>query len=68
MFKEDAEGHGEILPDAKVTVTVENAAIIVRITNPDLVHLIFRERPETAAIHSRTPTADYQNVRVTYRD
>ena len=68
MFKEDAEGRGEILPDAKVAVTVENAAILVRITNPDLVRLIFRDRPETVAIHSRTPAADYQIVRVTYRD
>ena len=68
VFKEDAEGRGEILPDAKVAVTVENAAIVVRITNPDLVRLIFRDRPETAAIHTRTPAADYQIVPVTYRD
>jgi hypothetical protein len=68
VFKEDADGHGEILPAAKVGVTVENAAIVVRITNPDLVRLIFRDRPETAAINSRTPAADYQVVRITYRD
>jgi hypothetical protein len=68
IFKEDAEGRGEILPDAKVAVTVENAAIVVRITNPDLVRLIFRDRPETAAIDSRTPAADYQIVRIIYRD
>jgi hypothetical protein len=68
VFKEDAEGRGEMLPDAKVEVTVENASISVRITNPDLVRLIFRDRPETVAIHSRTPTADYQIVRVIYRD
>ena len=41
---------------------------MVRITDPDLVRLIFRTRPETVAIHSRTPTADYRVVRVTYRD
>jgi hypothetical protein len=40
----------------------------VRITNPVLVRLIFRDRPKTASIHSRTPTADYQIVRVAYRD
>jgi hypothetical protein len=68
VFKEDAEGRGEILPDAKVAVTVENGAITVRITNPVLVRLIFRDRPKTASIHSRTPTADYQIVRVAYRD
>ena len=28
VFKEDAEGRGEILPDAKVAVTVENRAIV----------------------------------------
>ena len=58
VFKEDAEGRGEILPDAKVAVTVENSAIVVRITNPDLVRLIFRDLPDTAAIHSRTPAVD----------
>ncbi|MGA7831432.1 MAG: hypothetical protein WCA21_10755 [Terracidiphilus sp.] len=68
VFKEDAEGRGEILLDANVAVTVENAAILVRITNPELVHLIFGARPETVAIHSKTPAADYQIVRVIYRD
>ena len=55
-------------PYANVAVTVENAAILVRITNPELVHLIFGARPETVAIHSKTPAADYQIVRVIYRD
>ena len=68
VFKEDAEGRGEMLPDARVAVTVENATILVRISDPTLVSLIFREHPETVAIHSRTPAADYQVVRVNYRD
>ncbi len=68
VFKEDAEGRGQMLPDAKVTVTFEDAAILLRITDPTLVRLIFREHPETVAIHSRTPAADYQVVRVNYRD
>jgi len=68
VFKEDAEGRGEMLPDAKVKVTVEGEAILVRITDPSLVRLIFRDHPETVAIHSRTPTADYETVRVSYRD
>jgi len=68
VFKEDAEGAGEVLPDAKVAVTVEDDAIVVRIADPNLVRLIFHGRPETVAIHSRTPAADYQLIRVTYRD
>ena len=68
VFKEDSEGRGAMLPGAKVEVTVENGSILVRITNPDLIRLIFRDRPETVAIHSRTPTADYEVVRVTYQD
>ena len=68
VFKEDAEGRGEMLPDARVAITVENEAIVMRIANPDLVRLIFRDRPETAAIHSRSPAADYQIVRIAYRD
>lgn len=68
VFKEDAEGRGEMLPDAKVKVTVKNASILVRITNPDLVRLVFHDHPETVTIHTRTPAADYQIVRVNYRD
>ena len=69
VFEEDAQGRGKILRDAKVTVTVEDGAIVVRIQNADLVRLIFSSRPETVAVHSRTPEAvDYKVVRVTYRD
>jgi hypothetical protein len=68
VFKEDAEGHGEQLPDARVAVTSENGAIVVRITDPVLVRLIFRQHPETVAIHTRTPSAGYQVLRVDYRD
>ena len=68
VFKEDSEGRGEMLPDARVAVTVENATIVVRITDPTLVSLIFRERPDTVAIHSRTPAAGYEIAHVNYRD
>ena len=68
VFKEDSEGRGEMLPDARVAVTVENATIVVCVTDPTLVSLIFRERPETVAIHTRTPAADYEIVHVNYRD
>jgi hypothetical protein len=33
-----------------------------------VVALTFHDHPETVAIHSRTPTADYQIVRMDYRD
>jgi hypothetical protein len=69
VFKDDAEGRrSELLPDAKVEVAVESRSILVRIADPKLVRLIFRERPETVAIRTRTPSADYQIVRVEYRD
>jgi hypothetical protein len=68
VFREEADGHGGLLTDAKVEVTVEDKAIVVRLTNPELVRLIFRDRPETVEIHSRTPAADYAVVRVTYRE
>jgi hypothetical protein len=67
-FKEDPEGRGEMLKDARVSVTVDSAAIHVRIANQDLIGLVFRNRPQTVAIHSRTPSHDYQIVRVVYSD
>ena len=69
VFKEAAEGqHGEIMPDAKVAVAVEKSAILIRITNSNLIRIIFGDRPKTVAIHSRSPEADYQVVPLTYQD
>ncbi len=68
VFKEDSAGSGTLLPDAVVAVTVENNAILVRITDPDLIRLIFHNHPATVAIHVVTQTTDYQVVQVNYRD
>jgi hypothetical protein len=68
VFKEDAEGRGELVKDAKVEVTAENGSILVRITNPELIRSIFSDRPRTVAIHARAPAADYEVVPVTYQD
>lgn len=68
VFKEDAEGHGELVTDARVEVAVENGSMLLRITNPELVRRIFGDHPATVAIHARTPAADYEVVPVTYQD
>src|SRR4051794_11448674 len=68
LFKEDSAGRGELVPDANVEVTAVNGSILVRIMNPDWIRRIFHDHPETVAIHTRTPAADYQVVRVTYQD
>lgn len=68
VFKEDAEGRGDMVPNANVEVTVENVSILIRITDPELVHRVFRDRPDTVAIHTRSPAASYEVISVKYAD
>jgi len=68
VFKANGDGPGGLLTGANVEVAVEGEAIVVRLTNPELVGLIFHDHPETVEVHTRTPGADFALVRVTYRD
>jgi hypothetical protein len=66
-FQSSAEGQGRILPDAKVAISLENDAIVIRITDPALVHLMFRDRPPTVNVHTRTPDATFETLTIRYR-
>lgn len=67
-FESDAEGQGRILPEAKVSISVENDAILIRIADPALVRLMFRDRPETVHVRTRTPDATFETLGITYRE
>ena len=66
-FESDAKGQGQILPDAKVAISVENDTILIRITDAALVRLMFRDRPPTVNVHTRTPDATFETLPITYR-
>ena len=66
-FESDAKGQGQILPDAKVAISVQNDAILIRMTDPALVGRIFRDRPAIVRVHTRTPDATFETLPITYR-
>jgi hypothetical protein len=68
VFESDAKGRGRILSAAQVTVSVDNDAILIRIPDAALVRLMFRDRPETARVRTRTPEATFETLPMTYRE
>jgi hypothetical protein len=67
-FEDDANGRGRILSAAQVAVSVDNDAILIRVQDPALVRLMFRDRPETVSVRTRTPEATFETLSVTYRE
>ena len=67
-FETDAEGRGRMRLGAQVAVSLDNATIVIRISDVALVRLMFRDRPETVVVRTRTPTATYETLAITYRD
>ena len=69
VFEEDAEGRGgAIVKNAKVEVSTENDRIVLRITDPNLIRVIFGGRPETVTINTRGLGANFEVVTVEYRN
>jgi hypothetical protein len=68
VFEQDAEGRGTILSDARVDVSVVGGALVIRITEAALVMRIFRDRPASVIVRTRTPEATFETVPVTYRE
>ena len=66
-FESNAEGQGQILAEAKVAISVENDAIVIRITDPAFVRLMFHDRPQTVNVSTKTPDATFETLPVTYR-
>ena len=67
VFKEDAQGRGTLVRNAVVNVTPENNRIVLRMTDPALIHLIFGARPATATINTRAIRANFEVVTIDYR-
>jgi hypothetical protein len=66
-WESNVEGQGKILREAKIAVSVENDAILIRIADPVLVRVMFHDRPATVNVHTRTPDATFETLPVTYR-
>lgn len=68
VFKEDAQGQGDLVQNAKVSVSTENGRIVLRITDPDLIRTIFGRRPDNATINTRAIGSNFEVVKIEYRN
>lgn len=68
VFKEDIQGRGDVIQDAKVVVSTENGRIVLRITDADLIHTIFGSRPESATINTRARGSNFEVVKIEYHN
>jgi hypothetical protein len=68
VFEQIGEsGEGRMLPDARVEVSVDAGAIVIRIADSALVSRLFRGRPAGVIVRTRTPDATFDTVPITYR-
>ena len=67
VFREDSEGRGNEIQKAFVGVSTENDMIVIRITDAKLIQTIFRGHPETATINTRAIGANFETVKIEYR-
>lgn len=68
VFKEDAQGTGDAIQNAKVSVSTEDGRIVLRITDPGLIHMIFASRPESATINTRAIGSNFEVVKIEYHN
>ena len=68
VFKEDAQGSGHIVQNAKVRVSTEDSRIVFRITDAELIHTIFAGHPDSATINTRGISSNFEVVKIEYHD
>ena len=68
VFKEDAQGRGDLIDDAKVKVLAENGRIVLRLTDADLIRAIFASHPATVTINTRGIGSNFEIVKIDYRN
>lgn len=68
VFKEDAQGRDDMVENAKVEVSAESGRIVLRIFDAALIRAIFGSRPETVTINTRAIGANFEVVRIAYRN
>lgn len=68
LFKENAQGAGSLIENAKVKLSAEDGRLVLRITDPGLIRAIFGSRPETVTINIRGIGADFGIVNVEYHN
>ncbi|WP_348264501.1 hypothetical protein P8935_08190 [Telmatobacter sp. DSM 110680] len=68
VFKENTEGSGDMVQNAKVSVSTENDRIVLRIADAGLIHTIFAGRPESATVNTRAIGSNFEVVKIEYHN
>lgn len=66
VFREDSQGHGDLVEDSSVTVSEEDGRIVLRISDPGLIQTIFSNHPKTATINTRAIGSKFEIVEIQY--
>jgi hypothetical protein len=70
LWQQQPDGSSALIRAAKVSATAGDGCIIIRVSDPASIHLLFGDRPAEAMAQSRMPDADNTTVAVSikYRD
>jgi hypothetical protein len=70
LWKQQPDGSSALIKAAKVSATAGDGCVIIRVSDPASIHLLFGHRPAGAMAQSRMPDADNATVAVPirYRD
>ena len=70
LWKLQPDGSGSLIKEAKVNATAGDSCVIIRVSDPASIHLLFGNRPSEAKAQSRMPDSENTScaVSVSYRD
>ena len=69
LWKVGPSGEGTLIEGAKVSALADRGGIVIRLSDPASVRLVFGDRPAAARAFAETPDADHQSqdIAVEYR-
>lgn len=67
LWKADPDGGASMLRDVNVSATAGDGFVLVRLSDPASVRLLFGNRPTTAKVKTRTPDSDDTSCTVSIR-
>ena len=59
---------GDLVQNAVVKVSTEDGHVVLRISDRNLIQVMFGSRPETVTINTRAVGSNFEVVKVEYRD
>ena len=67
LWKVDPDGGASMLRDANVSASADDGFVVVRLSDPASVRLLFGKRPTVAKVKTRTPDSEDTSYPVSIR-